>query len=210
MRIRWRGNSCAWNGLAARTGANIQSGLAGGHGGYGGTGMSGILRELIVIPREIMSGNFSRVPGSITLLAQRMGLLKYVIKETAVESVALAAAQSKVADTAEIVARIAARKAAASGAAAAAETTLTDATLRTALADLEAATAADARAVAARASAAALADEAAAATMAGEAATASIGPIGWLIAGLIALGAAAFLTVRHFRTLATEEKTWRI
>jgi len=39
----------------------------------------GAIGELIVIFREIGRGNWSRVPGSISILAQRMGVLRYVL-----------------------------------------------------------------------------------------------------------------------------------
>ncbi len=46
----------------------------------------------------------------------------------------------------------------------------------------------------------------AAAETATAAATVSIGPIGWIAAALIALGTATYFVVRHYRTLATEQR----
>lgn len=45
----------------------------------GGTVNSGAMREALVLIREISSGNWTRVPGSLSILIQRLGLLKYVL-----------------------------------------------------------------------------------------------------------------------------------
>jgi hypothetical protein len=45
---------------------------------HGQTGLSGILGEAFVIMREIGRGNFSRIPGSLSILGQRLGWLKFL------------------------------------------------------------------------------------------------------------------------------------
>lgn len=67
---------------AAGRAAQSLKDVGGGPGGHGG-GKAGVVSELLVVMREIGRGNFTRVPGSVTILAQRMGLLKYAIKDTA-------------------------------------------------------------------------------------------------------------------------------
>ena len=46
---------------------------------HDGFNLNGILRESLVIVREIGRGNWARVPGSISLLAQYLGVLKFVL-----------------------------------------------------------------------------------------------------------------------------------
>lgn len=58
---------------AQRAGASIK-----GIGG-GGTGRSSALYEIMVIMRELSRGNFSRLPGSISILLSRFNALKYVL-----------------------------------------------------------------------------------------------------------------------------------
>lgn len=55
------------NRMAKGVGPNLERGLN-----------SGVMRELVVLGREISSGNWSRIPGSLSILLSRMGLLKYV------------------------------------------------------------------------------------------------------------------------------------
>src|SRR5579872_7239684 len=53
------------NGMANRFGRETEQ---------AGKVSSGSMRELLVVLREIGRGNWTRVPGSITILMQRMGL----------------------------------------------------------------------------------------------------------------------------------------
>jgi hypothetical protein len=174
-----------------------------GHGGGPGGGISGIMRETLVIFRELGRGNLTRVPGSVTLLAQYMGILGKLVKSTAQESIIAAAAENKLAGSMAAAALAAEEKATATAAAA-----------RIEVVDVEAsnalAAASEREAVALRMAAIAQAEKARAAQTAAEIATAgarvSIGPLGYLTAGLIAVGAAAFFTWRHFHNLAIQTK----
>ena len=78
--------------------SGVKSRLFGGHGmeqtGPGG-GMSGIVRESGVLIREASRGNWNRMLGSLSLMAQYTGLMSKVIKSSAAESVAHAAALNK-------------------------------------------------------------------------------------------------------------------
>lgn len=56
--------------MAAKTGANIQHGIGGGK--------STVMRETLVLLREISRGNWSRVPGSLSILLSQLGLLEGV------------------------------------------------------------------------------------------------------------------------------------
>ena len=70
--------------------ANNPSGL------HGGGGLTGIIRESVVIAREIAMGRGGgRIAGSVTLLAQYMGLLGKVVHSTAAEQLLASAAASK-------------------------------------------------------------------------------------------------------------------
>lgn len=56
-------------------------------GGHGSGGLTGIVRESLVIAREVSQGRGTgRIGGSITLLAQYLGVLKLAVKSTATES----------------------------------------------------------------------------------------------------------------------------
>jgi hypothetical protein len=65
---------------AARTGPAISAGIEGG--GHGGV-KAGAIRETLVLMREISRGNWTRVPGSFTLLLDRLGLLNKLFGNTA-------------------------------------------------------------------------------------------------------------------------------
>lgn len=143
--------------------------------GAGGTGFAGVIRESLVILREASRGNWTRMAGSVTLLAQYTGLLGTVIKSSASEAVKQAQAMN-------------------AAAAAAARQALAEESLGTA--NIQAATTARAAAVAA-------AEQAEAATAAAETqlamATTSLGPIGWLAAAVIAVGVAFTFVWREMR-----------
>jgi len=65
-------------------------------GGHGGGGIGGIIRESLVIVRELSMGRgMGRIGGSITLLAQYLGVLKLAVKSTATEALLASEAASK-------------------------------------------------------------------------------------------------------------------
>lgn len=120
-------------------GSSVASGGSHGHGG-----LTGIIRESFVIMREISMGRgLGRIAGSVTLLAQYLGLLGKVVKSTASESVLASAAESKLAQSmaasavaakgkaayAELAAAATAQEAIAAQAAADAEIALASATV---------------------------------------------------------------------------------
>ena len=63
--------------ISKKAGKEIRVSLEGGHGEI----KSGVVREAIVLLREISAGNWTRVPGSLSLLLQRMGVLKILFGE---------------------------------------------------------------------------------------------------------------------------------
>lgn len=65
-------------------------------GSHGGGGIAGIIRESLVIVREIAAGRgMGRVAGSVTLLAQYLGVLKLAVRSTATEALLASEAESK-------------------------------------------------------------------------------------------------------------------
>ena len=106
--------------MAKQAGGRISGALSGTTAGYstaagsmiGGGGRGGIIGETVVLFRELGRGNYSRIPGSVTILAQRMGVLKYMVKDTTLESEKYAIALSHQAEKAEAVATIAQHQAA--------------------------------------------------------------------------------------------------
>ena len=70
-----------------------------GHGGGAGGGISGVVRESLVILREIGRGNLTRVPGSLLLLLQYTGMLTLLMKGEKTEALLAAAAQEKLAQS---------------------------------------------------------------------------------------------------------------
>jgi hypothetical protein len=181
---------------------------AGGVGMRGGDshagGVSGILSETLVVLREMGRGNWSRIPGSITIIAQRMGILGQVIKSSAAEAVTFAAKQNVLAASSARFALAEEAKARAVYDSALAETGDAAAATRLAAGNnaiaASALRAAEAEAVKAEAAVAA-------AETATAAATVSIGPIGWIAAALIALGTATYFVVRQYHhPLATEQR----
>jgi len=183
--------------VARGAGAGVSQG--GNHGG----GISGIIRESLVIVREFFRGNFSRMAGSVTLLAQYMGLLGKVVKSTASEAVAASVAVTKLSQSMAAAALAAEAKAVASAQAALAEGADAAAAQALAAADAESATAARAAALAQEAKAAAMAQ---AAEISMASALVTIGPIGWVAAALLVLGAAIVGVIWHFHTLAVRAK----
>ena len=80
--------------LAASAKGNFGQGI---HGTGAGGGISGIMRETLVIFREIGRGNMTRVPGSLLLLLQYTGMLNLMMKGEKTEALLAAAAQEKLA-----------------------------------------------------------------------------------------------------------------
>lgn len=181
----------AMQGMAARAGKNVQQSLGGNGAGHGAT--SGIIGESLVLLRELGRGNYARIPGSITILLQRMGLLNLVFRDTAVATQVLADGYSKLAAEQSLAAITATQKAAASQAAFYADVAETEATLNAAVADE--AKAATARSVAAATMAKAEASQAAAAAAATEG-TATIGALGMVGAVLVGLGIGLYAAIK--------------
>jgi len=77
---------------ARRAGMVLEENLNPKGGGHGGPLKSGVIRELLVLLREIGSGNWTRVPGSLSLLIQRMGMLKFLINPITIGFVAMGTA----------------------------------------------------------------------------------------------------------------------
>lgn len=67
------------NSMAKKTGQNIQASLSGGGLGEGGPLKAGVLREVLVLVRELGAGNFRRAASSATILVQRLGMLKVIL-----------------------------------------------------------------------------------------------------------------------------------
>lgn len=185
--------------VVARHGGIGAASGASGHK-YGGRG--GIISEIAVIGHEMLQGRgFARVLGSISILAQRLGLLGTVVKSTAATEIAAAFAQNELAGSMARTAITAEEKAASE--LAAAEATGLGAAASEAAASASLAEAAGAREAAvaqtAKAGAAVAAAEMAAAT-----ATVSLGPIGWLLIAVVAVVGSIFLLSRALRDYAAE------
>ena len=209
----------------------INKGGGGGHGGMSGLraggGQSGMIREAIVIMREIGRGNWARVPGSISLMLQYMGAFSKILKVTHSDLAQHALDLEKEAQAMTKAAQVEAMRAGTSKlrqdsakamlAAEVAQTAANDAAVvanQMAAASSTEAAAFEATAAAAKVKASNLAiiakqREAAAyaeaAEIEGAATTVALGPIGWLIAAIVALGAAVYLTVNHFKALAQRQ-----
>ncbi len=194
--------------LAGQAGGRISSGLSGGfgHGGGAGGGISGIIRESLVLIREFGRGNYTRMPGSATLLAQYLGGISLLYKSSASGAVAFAAAESKAATAMAMNAAVAYDKAAASEAAAYAAG-LNDAAL------IAEADAAAANATAMAADAVALNAKAAASGRAAAQALASaritVTTLGWIAIAAIALAVPLYLVYRHFERLHEAQRKFR-
>lgn len=173
--------------MAAQATANVQRSAGGHH-----VGTAGIVNESLVLIREMSAGNFNRAPGSLSILLQRMGLLKLILKDTAAVSGVLASAWAEQAAKASIAAVAATRKAAASTAALYAEGGETEATLAAAIADEQKAASSILNAQATQAKAVASAEAAAAANAESVATKAAIGPLGIVVGILAALAAGVY------------------
>lgn len=181
--------------MANQAGAGIRSGLAGG-GGHGG--QSGIIRESIVMLREISAGNWTRVPGSFSILLQRLGVLNLILKNSSSASQVLADAWAQQSAAASLAAVAATRKAAASQAAFYADVEQTEATLAQAVADEEGAAAAILNAKATQTKAVASAEAAEAASVG---ATIGIGPLGIVAGVFVAIAAGAYIAYKQIQAV---------
>jgi hypothetical protein len=182
--------------------AGVASNLFGGHGfgvgGGPGGGISGIMRESLVILREIGRNNFSRIPGSVTLLAQYTGVLGTLIKSTAADAIKAAAAENVLATSMARTALAAEAKASAARRAAMAEGVDAEAAAALVAAN-------EAEAASATAASVAQTKKAKAAMEAAEienaAASVSFSIWGLLVAALVAVAAATYFTYRHYKNL---------
>jgi hypothetical protein len=167
--------------LATRAGRKVQASLAVNSSSMG----TGVLRETLVILREIGRGNWARVPGSVTILLSYLGVLKTAQSGAAATAKLLSDGYAKLAQAQALAAVAALRKAAASEIAFTMEEGETGATLEGAIADAAKAKSAQATAIATMAKAEAA--EAAAAAEATEAAATvgALGIIGSVVAGIV-------------------------
>ncbi|MEN6533320.1 MAG: hypothetical protein ABFD89_06630 [Bryobacteraceae bacterium] len=214
---------------AIALGMNRGGGMGGPlHGLSSGGGTSGVMRKSLVIMREIGRGNWARVPGSVTLLLQYMGGLSKILKVTHSETAKYALELEK---EAQAMAKAAMAEAVKTGTSKM-QVEATKAKLAWQAAEaaaLEKTAMANAAAAASSVEAAALETEAAAAkvnannlaviakqreaaayaeaaAVEGAATTVALGPIGWLIAAIVALGVAAYFTLNHFKKLADQQE----
>jgi hypothetical protein len=193
--------------MADRAGRRITSGIQGTHAGIGMNTIA--MREILVLMREMSRGNWTRVPGSLSILLSQLGILKFLFKDNAAAAMIAAQGLTAVADESQAAALAAKAQVAANNLGMAGLNRVTESEMRAAAADVERAAAAEASAVADRAKAVAATQAAEAMTAEGGAAALSVGPIGWLVIGLIAAGTAAFFLVRHLRAVAEEQRNLR-
>jgi hypothetical protein len=66
--------------MAGETGRTLQHGFG---------GLSGVMRESLVLIREISRGNWTRVPGSLSILLGQLGLLRYILNPITIGFAAL-------------------------------------------------------------------------------------------------------------------------
>ncbi len=165
---------------SARVGKNFLKNVGGGVGGGHG-GSAGVISELLVVMREIGRGNFTRIPASVSILANRMGLLRFAIKDTAIAAEVYADAMEKAARRSAALAVVMASQIGDKGAAPM----------------IIAANAAAVAATKARQVANAERELAGASTFA-------LGPLGWVALAIAAVGTALFFTFRHFKAVSDE------
>lgn len=179
--------------MAQQAGVSLKTNLNGGH-----AGQSGIIRETLVLMREISRGNFTRVPGSLSILLQKMGVLNLILRDSSRASRMVAEAWEAQSRAASIAAIAATRKASASLAAFEADAANTEATLAQAVADEEGAAAAIMNAKATQMKAVA-AQEAAAAEA--ESAVVALGPLAAGAAVVIGLLAGVYLAYKQVQSV---------
>lgn len=189
--------------LSQVAGNNIQKNIQGGNGTHAN---SGAIRETMVLLREMGRGNWSRVPGSLSILVGQVGLLEKIFKDNSVAARVFAQGMEKSAAAATA-------KALASKAVYEADL-LALATMRTVSTETILAVAADREKVAAdllvadaeRVKAVAARNAAAAMEAEGVATRFSLGPLGWALIAVVALGAGIYALASHYRKVAAEAK----
>lgn len=187
---------------------SIAQGVGGGGGGHGG-GMSSLLsdggqvsglRHMITAMKDMAAGNFQGAARSIAMLVNHMGVFSKILKVTHsdlaqhaldLEKEAQAMAKAALAESVRngtsklqqeaALAMEAAEKARAAGTADASALTI----------------------IAKQREAAAYAE---AAAIEGRATTTALGPIGWMIAAVVALGAALYFVFNHFKRLTDQQE----
>lgn len=185
--------------MANHSGRVLQN-MGGGHAG------AGPLRETLVLMRELSRGNWTRVPGSLSILLGQLGILKLLFKDNAGEAKALAAALEQKAAKSTAAALAAKDLAESSVKAAASQALTSEATLYAVAADKEKAASAARVAQADIAKAAAARESAAAMEAEGTASKFALTPIGLVAVALIAVGTAAYFLIRHLRKVTEEER----
>lgn len=169
---------------------------------YGGKG--GVVSEIAVIGHELLQGRGTgRILGSVSILAQRLGLLGKLIKSTAAEEIAAAHAEAKLSKAMAVTWYQANRKAEATVAAGVASGLSKEQATLNAAAEIKEAESALIAAEAQKVKAAATIESA---EVAATAATVSLGPIGWLLVSGIALTAVLVGLAFHFHTLAVRAR----
>jgi hypothetical protein len=176
--------------LALATGKTLHTSMSGG-GMH--TGTSSIMRETLTVFRELGRGNLTRIPGSLSILAQYLGIIKFLTKDTAIAEEIAAAAADKEADATLRAAYASAKKSQASmevfyaaKGEATAEFELAAADEQLAMADLTVAKAAQAKAASMREAATVARAMAGPSKMAFSGAAVALGVIAALVAGLYA------------------------
>lgn len=175
--------------MSAQTSARIARNFQTAGSGHGGQG--GIIRETLVLMRELASGRAlsPRTAGSFTILLQRLGLLKAITGDNVTAARVLADAWEVQSEKGNLAAAAALRKAAASSAALYAEGGETEANLALAISDEQAAAAAIIHAKATNEKAVASAEAAAAQEAEAGAVSATVGPLGVVLGIVLAIGA---------------------
>ena len=159
-----------------------------GHFAEGGGGFSGIIRESLVLIREFGRGNWTRMAGSFTLLAQYTGTLNKLFRSTASGALELFEAENQLAISTAQKALASEKAAEAMALDAAATIADKEASAAAATVDREAAVAQEAKAVAAAESA----------KMQLLSAKFSVTAMGWVVGALVLVGIAAYEVIKHF------------
>ncbi len=187
--------------LARQTGVRMQQAMSKQH-----VGNSGALRETMVLLREMGRGNWSRVPGSASILVGQLNILKFLFRDNAVEAAKLATKLEAKAIASNTAAAAAKKLAEGQYVTLSTMRNVTVGELAAARADqvraesaMTAAGADQAKAVAARQAAVAMEQQGAAARFA-------ITPLGWVGIALVAVGTAVALLVGRMLQLQREQK----
>lgn len=176
--------------------------MSGGHGG----GRSGVIRETLVLMREISRGNWTRVPGSFSILIQQIGILGKLFRGVSEEqALAAIAAQKQTAATllsaiaSKVKAESALKEASAELLSEYADEAKAQAAIKEASANYLAADSALVKATAEQTEAAATLEASAASKLA-------LTPLGWIAIAFVAVGTAAYFAISHILKLNRESK----